>query len=511
MSPPTKRTTTIEDLPPEMIYELFKHLPPKDLVAGSMVNKRWHFIYSNLRLHSLAAADFDDLFRWHQSNQPIQKAEQCCPTMFLRLVEKPLLSNLKHLALGDSEFEFDLNKLNRFQKLLHLEINYYLHGKAYLNLPRLKVLVLQGWNHHCALSIDCPQLITLLYAGEEEDENLLKVKHPETIRKLKTDMVVPRWLASFKSVECLGTRRFEAISKATFISLPELRELHYDGDIEWVIAEGSRHGPGTVDRMKQKLNEFLDEAKKLRGNEFQFTFCGFRLTNVNVDQIDFGVQVHEESGREYVHNEYIYMKNYQLIEPGAVEFVEHVDYTGLLSHVTGEFPLCFSHKFTNIRSVYATTKVQDPDHFLWFLKSLRFLIELWLEDTELAQEFYDQLPASAHSLFTLELRVGHCENELQLNFDFIGSFSYLSELVINSIISLELLPSLVRSVGKLELGRFDIRSREKIFKIYKWIGSDEWAIKRADGVDESLFETENPDEILNFFDGLQGAREKCNI
>ena len=491
-----------------MIYELFKHLPLKDLVACSMVNKRWHFIYSNLRLHSLAATDFDDLFRWYQSNLPIQDAERCPQFVFLRLAEKPLLSNLKHLAVSGS-FEFDLNKLNRFQQLLHLEINITLRNKKlHLNLPRLKVLVLHRWNDYCALSIDCPQLITLLYDEEPKGATLLKVKHPETIRTLETNMFDAK-LIPFKAVECLVTGRFEAISKATLISLPELRELHYDWHIEFVIAVGSRHGPGTVDRMKQKLNEFLDEAKKLRGNEFQFTFCGFRLTNVNVDQIDFGVQVHEESRREYVHNEYVYMKNYHLVEPGAIDFVRYVYYTDLLSHVTGEFPRCFSQKFTDIRSVYATTKkVQDPDHFLWFLKSLRFLIELWLEDTELAQEFYDHLPASASSLIRLNLRDEHCEKGLQLNFDFIGSFSYLSELVINSIISLELLPSLVRSVGRLELGWFDVQSREKIFKIYKGLRSTEWTIKR-DG--ESLFETEDPEEIVDFFDGLQGTREKCSI
>lgn len=48
--------------------------------------------------------------------------------MFRGLVDKPLLSNLKHLALSGVGIDFDskiLNKVNEFSQLLHLEINIY--------------------------------------------------------------------------------------------------------------------------------------------------------------------------------------------------------------------------------------------------------------------------------------------------------------------------------------------------------------------------------------------------
>ena len=38
---PTEPATSIEDLPPEMIFELFKYLHVEDLAICSMVNKRW--------------------------------------------------------------------------------------------------------------------------------------------------------------------------------------------------------------------------------------------------------------------------------------------------------------------------------------------------------------------------------------------------------------------------------------------------------------------------------------
>ena len=156
------------------------------------------------------------------------------------------------------------------------------------------------------------------------------------------------------------------ISKAILLMLPK----HYIKGIERVSEIVSCHGAGTVDRVKRTLSEFLNETKKLRGGDFRFTFAGFQLTKTMLDQIDFGVQIDESTGRERVSTEYVYMKNYHLIEPGALQFVRSVNYNRLLNHVTGEFPR-FSQKFTGIKDVWATAKVKDADHFLLFLKSLR--------------------------------------------------------------------------------------------------------------------------------------------
>ena len=494
-NPATRSTTGIDDLPPEMICELFEYLQPKDLVVCSMVNRRWHSIYAGFKVQSLAIIDPEDPFNWHESNQPIRKVERCTWWMFCNLKEKPLLSNLKHLALRGDHLEFDLNKLNRFQQLVHLEIDTHLVGKVHLNLPRLEVLAIHHWNLRCSVSIDCPLLSTLLYAGEdEEDAILLKVKHPETIRKLETNMV-GRHLAPFKNVRCLVTNQFEAINKATLLSLPALKELRFNRSIGSVFDVKPRQRVSTVDRVKRTLSEFMDEAKKLKGSDFQFTFAGLRLTNVNVEQIDFGVQV-DESGRERVHNEYVYMKNYHLIESGALHFVRQVHYTRLLSNVTGEFPRCFFQKFTGIETVLVDGVVEDADQFLWFLKSLRFLRCLVLAKTGLGQEFYDQLPASARSLNRLDLRGGR-ENELQLNFDFIDRLSRLSLLYIEPV-SFESVPSLVRMSGKLAKACFHVRLRAENVEMCKYSGK--WIILKKGG---SVFVGQNPDEVVNFIEGLQ--------
>ena len=490
---PTKPTATIENLPPEMICELFEYLHPKDLAACSMVNKRWHSIYAAFKKHRLVVKNNCVYpISWYSSNRPIAEADRCSSATFRHLAEKPLLSKLSHLILNDSDFRFDLN---RFQQLVHLEIHTFPSDQRemHLNLPRLKVLLIYGWNRRCDLSIDCPLLSTLVWC--EGGPSLLDVKQPETIKKLETNMI--GWkLDPFKSVECLVTRRFEAISKATLLSLPRLRELRYNENIEHMFEEQSRHGAGTVDRLKRTLSEFLDEAKRLRGSDFRLNCSGFQLTKTMLDQIDFVVQVYASSGKEYVRNEYVYMKNYHLIEPGAINFIDEVNYTRLLSTLPGEIPRCFFQKFTHIDMIIVDGVVKDPAHLLRFLKSLRFLSYLDFENTQLSQEFYDKLPASAPLLFSFDLREGHCENELQLNFDFIAKLSGFSKLQIEPPISLESFLSLVPSLGRLIEVEFYVGSREEHLKVLKGEGSTEWMVcNYARGL---RFETENPAEIVNF-------------
>ena len=124
MSSPTKPTTTsIDDLPPEMICELFKHLHPIDLAACSMVNMRWHSIYAGFEMHRLVAANYRFFGKWYHSGRTIEDRQRCSLEIFSRLANKPLLSNLKHLTLFTIGVSFDLNQLNAFRQLVHLEIS----------------------------------------------------------------------------------------------------------------------------------------------------------------------------------------------------------------------------------------------------------------------------------------------------------------------------------------------------------------------------------------------------
>ena len=505
---------TIDDLPPEMVCELFKHLQPKDLAACSKVNKSWHSIYAGFKLDRLFAVPsifFSYLLKWCYQDQIIEENELCDMENFSRLVDQPLLSNLKHLALFEYVSESDLNKLNKFSQLVYLEIWGYFRvpgvnkKEVILNLPKLKVLARGCFSRWDPLSIDCPQLSVLLYRGQlRQNESPLVLKQPETIRMLDTGMSNPK-LDPFKNVECLITQEIEAISKATLLSLPRMKELHYNVGIEGAFRK-FKDETGPLNRMKRTLSEFLDDVNALRGPDFRFRFAGFQLTKTMLDELDFGVQINEY-GEEHLSDDYVYLKNYHLIEPGALDFITVLNYTGLMSNVPGEFPICFSKKFTRVKEViFYTDEIKDEKHLLWFLKSLRALRSLVLDCSYLSQEFYNQLPASANSLVILKL----AENvEMQLSLDFIGKFSCLSILRVYYLLALEQFTTLVRHSSKLAEVFCYFRLKEKRFCLQKKRASKRFEISAIPY--QLLFETEKLGEIFNYFKRLQADFPKTSI
>lgn len=301
-------STNIEDLPPEMITQLFRLLfdlkNPKDLIACSMVNKRWHSIYLAFKVDRLIAVEDLHFYlsRWFPDQKIDEDKELCRPDMFGRLTGGPLLSNLKYLGLCGKLVQFDLDKLNELgSQLVHLEINIKLsRKKVNLSLQQLKVLVLHQHNY-LALSIDSPKLSVLVFAGKP-----VNLKHPETVRTLDTDRFGSE-LAAFKGVQCLKTRRIEAISSDTLVSLPALNELHYSMTIEDLVRDVFKHELGTIDRIKRTLSDFLDELERTKRRDFQFEFGGFEMTKMKLDEFDFGLQVMND--REFVSNRYINENN----------------------------------------------------------------------------------------------------------------------------------------------------------------------------------------------------------
>ena len=518
MSSLTKATTTIDDLPVEMINELFRYLGLKDLAACSQVNKRWYSICITFRLDRLAVFDKFKVSKWNYPERKVEKKELCPLVVFNRLVGKRLLSNLKHLTLRVPECNFDTNKLNWLKHLVHLEIQGFSNKKVYLELPKLKILVAPSFTSSSikrSLLIDCPELDVLIY-NEYENVNLLEVKHPETIRKLVTNMIGAK-LTRFKSVEYLVTDSFDAIRKDTLLSLSRLKELHYNADISKLWRWNSR--VGTLYRVKGVLLEFLDHWQVLRGSDFKFTFAGFKLTKKMLEQIDFGVQMRaglDGIEREEVSKEYIYMRNYQLIEPGALHFINWVDYSRLMDSAPEGIPDCFTQKFNRIEWVYARSSVQDEAYLLRFLKSLSSLRTLSLSRPELSQKFYDQLPASAHLLTELslsgpvnryrEIKRGNVK-ELELNFHFIGGLSQLAKFDIYKFVPFESLSSLVRCLGRLRFFVVFFRLKERKFRFSNIRptdgGSKVWQISEQIIRSPVLFKSENLDEILAYLPTLK--------
>ena len=504
-------TTAIEDLPPEMINELFNHLPLKDLLACSMVNKRWHSIYSKFKLNSMAAIYSLELspWKWYETGNIMEDKEICLPDFFCDIVEKPIVSNLRYLALfANFAFRMDLNKLNRFSQLLHLEFDSYFRwlnkGKLHLNFPQLKVLAFHEYNGRSPVSVDCPKLDLLLYRGEPEGSNLLEVKQPETIRKLETDMFGEK-LTPFKNVECLVTRRLQVIDKSTLLSLPKLRELHFKLEVRYSEFFGAQ----------EQLKKFLSDVRLFQASRsFRFQLAGFDLSQEKLDRMDFSVPVVEEiEWRSVWECTQFCLNNIDLIDPSEpVELIHPVNYTALMRHFDGRLPNCFFQKFKGIEEVRAD-KIEDVDHFLSFLKSLSLLRKLRLKKTRLGQEFYDYLPTLAPSLYILELRE---HGETGLNFAFLNNLSHLTCLEIDFIGAspLQSMSSLFGAVGKslwADICYYRINEETSFCVFEKSRDSIMWIMWSARSKDSSIdairsierFKTKKLEELLDFFERVK--------
>ena len=528
MNSSVKRTTNIDDLPWEMINELFKHLPPKDLAACSLVNKRWHSIYSSFRLDRLVVMNEKDpdynRETWWYDGQVIELIELCDLKLLNGLADQPLVSNLKHFCLRARNIDFDLNRLNQFNRLVRLEVSIGdLNGwNVKLNLPKLKILRFANpdVSSDYFLTVDCPELDVLCYYGPVFLSRRLVVKHPETIRKLTTS-IFGFQLAPFKNVEHLEAG-FRTICRRTLLLLPKLKELRYIASIEAAMEKVFENRIGAVEEIREILREFINDMKQLKGSDFKFRFSGLNLTQATratVDQIDFGVRV--SNGKEYVSNAYFYVKNRRLIDPDTtLPFVSRMDYSELMNNAPENLPISFFRKFIEL---FQVTK-RDPrkyyrlgeGHFLCFLKSVRPLNKLVLDLTfghnRPSQAFYDQLPSFAHSLYELIL-LGHENFEVRLNFDFIGKLSQLQvsssfDLKVGPCLSLESIASLIRHFDKLEKVAFRFRYGGKMF----WTWRDEYLkvyyVKEVVSLTRPLeFWTKNPNEILSLLHELMyGSR-----
>lgn len=536
MSSPAIPSTNIEDLPPEIISVLF-HLVfdannLKDLVACSLVNKRWHSIYSTFKVQRLAAIDEDVrdpfnsfaiyyLANWYHSEERIREEEICSLKMCARLIDRPFLSNLKHLALSAYLFDFPLDELNRFGQLVHLEIHMRFFcgpscvqdGQAivHLNLPQLKVLVFSCFNP-VYLYIDCAQL-NVLASGHLDR---LQVKHPETIRKLEIERFDPRWLAQFQNVECLvlsGNTNFDfgQEHKIGLQSLPKLKEFYFNVSISrhFRFSSWMSSPIGTLAIVKRALCEFMEDNSLLKGADSRFVFAGFPLTRKRLDTIDFGMQVIEREERrgeqkEMMYDEYIYAKNWQLVDPNAtLDFITTMDYSRLMSG-TEELLTGFFRKFPRIQIVRLTGEVPNESHLLWFLKSLRLLKRLEFDGSQFGQEFYDQLPDVTRSLVEFKMKFDSVREDGQpLNYEFIGKWSRLVNLALYRDLNVEALASALRNLRNL--GKMDYLFIGFIIKGKRCSISQRRDSKELEFLALAYlksFRTENLDEILNQFEIL---------
>ena len=527
-------TATIEDLPPELVLEIFKLFDlnqPKDLKACSMINKRWHALYVSFSANHLAALqNFERRSEWIPRKPA--NADTIGLDLFTLLSHQdpvPLISKIKSLLLSGQAFEQPPRGpvLNCFKSLKNLQIDFALMGtkEFIIRLPNLVFLAFHHTNNSCPVKIDCPNLNTLLYPNEPVDLSLLTLIHPETIIKLATNMELDK-LRRFTNVRRLVTMNMQLIDQDTLTKLPRLSVLHLNSPIPAILEDevenakllrerAEQHnravgledvqGPFDEDRVEHPMQEALVRVKAIL-NVFMakvkeakrpiiFRFAGFRLDLKKLEEIDFGVHI-DLNGEESASIEYIYMKNYHLLERDSLDFLRHINYNKVID-IIPEIPKCFAEKFTGVEEVRASAGNVREDRLIAFLEKMPKLKKFHLIASDrFSQTFYDRLPDAVSRLADLRMDQDDQE-EVRLDFRFVSKLKRLTALFINNPMYIQCLPQLVANLEKLSQVYLCIVFKQSKYSIRKQ-GTGKILIMNSQLI--TVLETTRIDQVLNFFE-----------
>ena len=227
----------MNQLQPEMVFKIFKHLNLVDLINCKKVNKYFYFIVSSniIKIRSLIVIDYrlDEMKgkKWYFTNESINHQDLCNRSHFLTTINQQLLSQLKHLYIDFYLRGFDMNELNNFSQLVHLEIHCEIkNDEINLNLPELKILffdpcIVYEEFVRAKISICCPKLEVLCF--HDRLQNPLVIEHPESIKHLNSTYCNFK-LIKFQNLEQIVTTDYRIFNSSFFIFLKKLKEVHFD-------------------------------------------------------------------------------------------------------------------------------------------------------------------------------------------------------------------------------------------------------------------------------------------
>ena len=92
---------------------------------------------------------------------------------------------------------------------------------------------------------------------------------------------------------------------------------------------------------------------------------------------------------------YLLLSNCDLKVADNLEFIYEINYIRFMNYVNFKLPVSFFQKFSCIKIINMCGKVEDPNLLIKFIKQCVNLSKLSLGLTELAQEFYAQLPSNS--------------------------------------------------------------------------------------------------------------------
>ena len=390
----------MNELPNELIQLIFNHVDLIDLVKNcKLVQKRW------IRL--IDAMKFDELIinfnkfstnHWFYFYKSINAKYivQCnMPKCFKSLSFKNHYVRLKRLKIDCLLNDFDIEQLNFFSKLEHLQILSFLEldEDKKLILSNLKILKLSMCSNY-KLTIDAVKLEVL------NCNHLFQIQlaHANSIRQLEIENNFES-LNGFCNLEILKIHSLLEPDEDAISKLPNsIKELHYDQTFNSIDLTRKRFFINLIQEQKQ--------FKQL--NELKLYFDGVELeAGKAFDDYHFNFEILE-----------LHHRNYGRLADSLTSYSYFI-YNNLMNAYNHSIPTNFFNKFINIQHLTAF-KIKNQNQFLNFLKNCSNLKELHLDCTSLDQTFFDQLGSLNLIKFHLKEK-----DSIQIDYEFILKFQIL--------------------------------------------------------------------------------------
>lgn len=366
----TKHAKTINDLSNEIISNIFDNLTYSDLFNMKTVCKNWLTVLKtkmHLKFLILYSTAFPTDRFWFGRTTNLFESQSLRFHNY-SLLERPLFKqsfkNLKKLKIfGSTHFKTDLNlnSLNDFDRIVHLEIQMIEKCTGTLILNNLKVLCIDFIDHHCnRLNLNLPSLTTfktncsLNRFDFHKSPKLIWLQ----IHLFDSDEIIK--FVDLQYLYCRLIKDFKFLEKLT-----SLRQIVF-------------YGPRT--------NQ-IDQEKLRSSKDLKIYFFDFHSTLT--DALQAVKSMNPLSNDPTVHSFITRIMSSQFNNlPDYLPFVYQMTYTYETIRLDGEIdkiPHDFFTKFDSIEQIFLSEPLQSDERqkiFFNFLKSLRRLSELNLDLTE---------------------------------------------------------------------------------------------------------------------------------
>ena len=396
-----------DDLPIVICFQIFRFLNVHNLFNLRLVCKKF---YQSLKVFKICELIFHNhdslsLFRtnWAFVNQPISQLNSLSITYQPLLKAKPLFEiNLKRLRINCEKNKIEINDLNKFHELEHLEMDTFClkTENNKLSLNNLKILTIKFFEIKTSIEVDAPNLNSLNINCKPSDS--IKFNYPLSVKKLQCHLFIDDFKI-FENVEYLNVfSNLNSQTLQTILSFLKLEELHIQTDLLNIVPE-------------------IQKDCKLKRRNLKVYARGLLRFN-GKKSVDYALNSRDLEGERY-----LLLSKCASNVADNLEIIDQIKYLDLMNCINFKLPASFFQKFSCIRTISIDKKVEDQNLLISFIKQCASLSNLKFKNTKLPQQFYTQLPSNSSLNYLL---IKEAE-EIELNFEFINKMFNLIELITN--------------------------------------------------------------------------------